>query len=110
MALATLVAISGHKKVLLFRAQPSQWCEMDLPASKSLSPSAIKKVHWWFYVHEFFKLFWAQMAISVPKKGSRPPKYYITVRMELKGVGGCVWSQIQRHAKYMRLFLPKLVS
>ncbi len=24
-------------------------------------------VHWWFYVHELFLLFWAQMAISVPK-------------------------------------------
>jgi hypothetical protein len=30
-----------------------------------------KQVHWWFYVHELFLLFWALMGISVPKSRIR---------------------------------------
>jgi hypothetical protein len=44
MARALLVAISGPKKVLIFRAHPLLMAlEMDFPPSKSLRPVPYKK-------------------------------------------------------------------
>jgi hypothetical protein len=43
MALALLAAISGPKKVSIFRAHPFQWpLKWMLPASKSLRPAPYK--------------------------------------------------------------------
>ncbi len=44
MALASFAAISGPKKVLIFRAHPfPKGLEMDFPASKSIRPTQYKQ-------------------------------------------------------------------